>query len=145
MRRGRDGKGLDTFLSCSESSCKVKSAPPAQVAFHPDIASHQLHESRGDGQTEPSAAKLACGGTIYLGKSLENELLFFRGDTNTRVQDDEVQLDPSRRSGIDGCPETNFSALGELDGVANEVDDDLPQAARVANNPLRYLGADVAG
>ena len=35
-----------------------------------------------------------------------------------------------------------FAVLGELDGVADEIDDDLPQAARVADQRRRHFGPD---
>ena len=37
------------------------------------------------------------------------------------------------------------AAFGELDGVADQIDDDLPQAAQVANHLLGHLGVNIAG
>jgi len=42
-------------------------------------------------------------------------------------------------------PETHFASLRELEGVANEIDDDLPQTARVADHLLGHLGANIEG
>ena len=39
----------------------------------------------------------------------------------------------------------NFSLLGELDGVANEVEDDLAQPGRISHQRIGHIGPDVAG
>ncbi len=39
----------------------------------------------------------------------------------------------------------HFAALGELDGVADQIDEDLPQANRVADHEIRHVRRDVAG
>ncbi len=36
--------------------------------------------------------------------------------------------------------EDHFAPLGELDGVADEIDHDLPQAGRIANDDLWHVG-----
>src|SRR5271154_6842171 len=40
--------------------------------------------------------------------------------------------------------EPHFAVLGELNGVADEISQDLPQTAQVADHPARHLGPDVA-
>src|SRR5208283_2877308 len=57
---GSGGLGFRHFLACAKVSREVKGAALPQSAFHPDSAAHHLHESRGDGQTQPSAAEPAC-------------------------------------------------------------------------------------
>lgn len=40
---------------------------------------------------------------------------------------------------------THFAATRELEGVAQEIDNDLPQTARVTDQLLRNLRADIGG
>ena len=47
-------------------------------AFHPDRAAHQLHQSRGDGETQPGAPKPTSRGAIRLRERLEDLLLLVR-------------------------------------------------------------------
>ena len=61
-------------------------------------------------------------------------------------RDGEVQADLVRRS----RPFTldvdhDLAALGELDRVADQVDEDLPQPARVADEGVGHVGGDLAG
>ena len=44
-----------------------------------------------------------------------------------------------------GDLQRHFAALGELDGVADQVDHHLPQAVVVADDAARHVGMDVAG
>src|ERR1700722_4280049 len=48
------------------------------------------------------------------------------------------------RPGIHCDPEPHFAVLGELNSVADEINQDLSQTVEVANQQIRDLGPDVA-
>ena len=68
-------------------------------------------------------------------RRLEDRFCFVGGNADAGVGDGEMQADarssahPSTRHGDD-----DFAALGELDGVADQIDEDLPQPAGVADH-----------
>ena len=47
--------------------------------------------------------------------------------------------------GVDGDAQPDVAALGELDRVVEETDQDLPESSRVADHMVGYFGADVGG
>ena len=55
------------------------------------------------------------------------------------------QTSAVRRTAIAVDVDHHLALLGELDGVADQVDDDLPQPARVADQHVGHVGRNVAG
>src|SRR5215472_9204634 len=101
-----------------EPGCEAKTTSLSRPALHPNRASHQADQPRGDGQHQPGAAKSARHRAIRLRERLENTALFFEwnadsGVTHRKFHDQTIQL-----SGQDGGMHRDRSLLGELDGIA---------------------------
>jgi len=75
----------------------VEGAPGAEFAVYPQTPSHQLDELDGDRETQPRAAVLAAGGTLCLGKGLEDEPLLALGNLDTRIANSDTHADVIRR------------------------------------------------
>ena len=87
----------------------------------------ELDDPPGDRQSETRAALLARGGVIDLLKLLEDPLLVGLGDAGSRVRhrDDELTVGAARL-------QPHLARLGELDRVADEVQQNLGEAPIVA-------------
>ena len=145
-RRRRPARWLGA--SASPKPCgEVERAALARLALDPDAPAHQLDELRRDGQAQPGAAVLARRrGAIGLAEGLEDRLLLVRRNADAGVADAEMQSHRLRPSAYRVSRRTTTSpALGELDGVADQVDDDLPQPARVADQRVGHVRRDVTG
>lgn len=110
--------------------------------FEPDTAVHEFDEAFGDGEAEAGAAVFTGGGHIGLGEGLEEACGLFRGHADTGVGDGEFQLD----TGF-GCLEefggdADLAVFRELDGIVDEVGDDLAEAEGVAAEVLGDIGWD---
>ena len=70
--------------------------------------------------------------------------MLFQGNPNARVRDGEVERDPVRKRFLHPDVDNHLAALGELDGVAHEVQQHLPQTTRVAEQHARDVGLHAA-
>ena len=104
-----------------------------------------LDQLRGDGQAQPGAAVLARGRAVGLREGLEDQLLLLGGmpmpvSRTAKCSPTSSAVDvAARRSTHD------LAALGELDGVADQVDQDLAQPAGSPTRAVGHVGGDVAG
>ncbi|MGD0134563.1 MAG: hypothetical protein ABSE57_21145 [Bryobacteraceae bacterium] len=108
----------------------MERAALAFLALHPDASVHHLDQSAGDGQTETGAAKSSGEGAVHLGECIEDQRLFFGWNPDSGIAHGEVQRLPFL-----GCPfdlDRDAASLGELDGVPDEIDQNLPQPSRIA-------------
>ena len=123
---------------------KMEGAPTARLTVDPQLASHKLDELLGDGQPQARAAILACRGAIGLDKRLQNRLLPIERDADATIPDRHVQHPALPVSGLrlgcflDGDLDDDLSLCGEFDGVAHQIDQDLAQAAGIANHPFGH-------
>ena len=120
-------------------------------------AAHQRHQPRRDRQPQPGPLVPARRRVVPLLEGLEDLLLLLARDADAGVADREVQhlrrpRFGHRRVGLRGRvldagldPDDDLALLGELDGVADEVEQDLPQPARVADQGVGHLRLDLAG
>ena len=124
---------------------EVERAPPADLALQPDLPAHHLDQPGRDRQAQPRAAVLAGGRSVRLGEGLEELLLLVGGDADARVADGEVQADLLLGPRLHIDAKHDLAPLGELDGVAHQVDDDLAEAVGVAREGIGHVGRDVVG
>ena len=103
-------------------------------AVHVQRASHEAHEPRRDREAEAGAAEQACGGPVGLREGLEDGLLPRGRDADAGVTHREVQARLALRIVGQVHEQLHRSGLGELDRVAEQVDEHLPQASRVAED-----------
>src|SRR5438093_905909 len=89
------------------------------------IACAKASQAGGDAETESGASESARSGAIDLGESIKDFSLLFQGDADTCIGNAEMQANM-----LGGVPFTShanhdFALMGELDGIAEEVEQDL--------------------
>ncbi len=104
-----------------------------QGAAHADAAAHQLDQLPRDGGAKTCATELPRGGRIGLCKGVEDALQMLRGDADAGV----LHLD-HQRAVVVVQPQQHMAALGELERVAQQVQQHLLQAQRIAPQVGRY-------
>src|SRR4051794_21820598 len=97
--------------------------------LHPDTTAHQPSKLRDDGKTEAGAAELPCGRCIRLRERVKDRRMLLDRDSDSSVRHADVQ--DIAGGALD--PHHHFAAFRELDRVADEIDDDLPQTTWVAD------------
>ena len=107
------------------------------------FATHQRDQPPGDRRAQAGAAVFPGHRGIGLGELFEDARQLIRRDADAGVPDGEADHGlPIRR-----CPRRrrhhDLALLGELEGVANEIAEDLPQPGRVAEDQLGNVGGDV--
>src|SRR6516165_6706687 len=97
----------------------------ARLARHRHVTAHHARELAGDGKAEPGAAKALSGRGIGLAELLEQLGLLLRSHADAGVRDRE--LDPVAAVGLLACRKLDLAFLGELAGIAQQVEQYLPQ------------------
>src|SRR6516162_3749388 len=97
----------------------------ARLARHRDVAAHHARELAGDGEAETGAAETLRGRDIGLSELLEQLGLLFGGHADAGVGD--CELDPVATVSDPARPQSDLAFLGELAGIAEEIEQYLPQ------------------
>src|SRR5690606_29212169 len=120
-----------------------ESAALAGLTVDRDRALHRLDDALRDGQPQPGTA-VAAGATAFgLLELTENALDVRLLEPRPGVVDGNRQLRPFPEF-LDADLDQNAADLGELDGVADQVEKHLAQTSRVENRLFRDLRRDVA-
>ena len=108
---------------------------------------HQLGEAPADREPEPRAAVPAGGRRVDLAERLEEPAHPVGRDADAGVADVDVidRRVSGARSRLAAGRDHDLAALGELDGVGQQVEHDLAEAARVADGRLGRPRLDVVG
>ncbi len=132
------------FLKLTADS-EVEGAALTLFAFHPDAPPHQPDKLGRDGQTQARAAVFARGGAVRLGKRLEDGFLPVPGDADAGVDDGKMQMHLVIR--LHPCldPQHHLALFREFDGVADQIDDHLPQTPQIADKRVGRLRQNAAG
>src|SRR5262249_2025844 len=101
-------------------NCKIERRSLAQLALDPDAAAVHPDNALGNGQAETGAALLACDRAVGLLKLLEDLRLIDDSDPRSRIADCNCKRSVRQR-GFD----RDLALVGELDGVANQVEQHL--------------------
>ncbi|KAI3479879.1 hypothetical protein L1887_58027 [Cichorium endivia] len=114
----------------------------AVVAAHPQVAAHEVDEATRDGQTEAGAAVLARGGAVCLAEGVKDDVELVLLDANARVRGAELE---HGEVAVDHLGELALerhaaAGVGELDGVSDEVGDDLLETQRIADERIGAVG-----
>src|SRR5262249_43575293 len=118
-------------------SRKVESAAAAGLALDPQPAPHELHESLRDPEPEAGATVLVADRGIGLFEVLEDRCEPRRRDADTRI-DHREEDHAGHEIVLDARRDAPLSR--ELDRVAEEVQQDLPEAVLIADDDLGHLG-----
>ena len=111
--------------------------------FDVDGAAHEFDQALADGESEAGTAETAGGGGVGLGERHEEAGDLFLGHADAGITDGkaEVGLSGDGMRALD--IEDDLAVLGELDGVANEVEEDLPETAGVGADARGDVGVEV--
>ncbi len=142
-RASQAGRALFIRFGClAEWQLEPERAALAFDALHAHASVHQFDQLFGDGRTQSGAAELATDARLGLREALEHarERLSAHSDTGVahgKAQHDAVIVAIEHRD-FDG----DRSLLGELERVAEQVHEHLPQMVRIAQQRVRHLGHD---
>ena len=121
----------------TEPGGEQERAADAGLALDPDPAAHQLDEPLADRQAQPGAAVLAGGGHVGLGERLKQLRRLFRRHADAGVAHRELELHLLADLFEQLDLQADLAVLGELDGVVDQVGEDLAEPQRVAAQILR--------
>ena len=135
-RRSRRGPGRANL----EVKRKCENRTLARCAVDLDQSAHHLHQLLADGKAESGAAITARGCGAALLEYLEQALLRFLRYADAGVPHRYADARVSGRGGVrvDAHRYLHLAFLGELDGVADQVDQYLAQPPRVARDACRH-------
>ena len=111
-----------------------------QRRFNPNAPAVHLDDLLGDGETEARTALGLGVGTVDLMELLENARLMFHGNAWPRIGHAHVEVAVDRLGS-----HAHLAGVGELDGVAYEVEEDLREALLIAKTNgqgLRHFGLE---
>jgi hypothetical protein len=114
----------------------------AGLALDADLSAHESHQLTADSEPKPGAAEAPGGGAVGLAERLEQRPLRLGREADAGVRHLEADLDMGRVLARLLRPEHHLAALGELDGVAGEVEEHLPQPPRIATHRRRHSRPD---
>ena len=123
------------WLSARMGSCIWKVAPLTQRRFNPDATTVHLDDLLGDGEAEAGPALGLGVGVVDLVELLEDAVQLLRRYPWTRVGHGNGEVAVHGRRG-----DAHFASVGELDGVADEVEEHLGEALLVAQADRQLLG-----
>src|SRR5215472_14939010 len=113
----------------------------ARFAPHRHIAAHHARELAGDGEAETGAAEALRGRGISLAELLEQLRLLLRRHPDAGIGDGE--LDEVAAIAYLACRKLDLARLGELAGIAQQIEQYLPQPHGVYGQcPEVLLGVD---
>jgi len=105
---------------------------------------HQFHQLFADREAEAGSAVLSSRRTVLLGERLKDRCTALRSDADARIDDIEPEVDTQQLAASLPQHQSNLAFLGELDGIANEIDDDLAQALAVPQHARVKIGRNIA-
>ena len=107
------------------------------AAFRTDVAAHEFHNLLADGEAKTGAAESAGCRRVGLRECREERGNHVLVDADSRVLHLHTECEPAGCGllAVDG--NEHVAALSELDGVACQVEQNLAQAARVADHASR--------
>src|SRR5262245_60503893 len=107
----------------------------AECRLHPNAAAMHLDDLLGDGEPEARATLGLGKRAVDLVELIKNAGLLLLRDSWPRVRHADGEMPICRRRG-----DTDLAGVGELNGVANEVEQHLREALFVAEANWKRLG-----
>ena len=84
-------------------------------------------------KSEPIPAVFSGSGAVRLREALKDRAELVGGNTDPRIRDRETQCARLQAAGFAPHQDGQFSPLGELNGIAQQVENDLPQPDGIAD------------
>ena len=114
--------------------------PHALLALDQDAPAHQRNQVTADRESEPRAAELRGGRTLGLLEGLEYPRTGRRCHADTRIAHRNRQREGARGALQDIGGQRDLSRFGELDRIAYEVQQHLPQPQGIAHQQAVNAG-----
>jgi hypothetical protein len=131
-------------LGDGEPHGEVELTADPGLALEPETAAHHLDELRRDGETEAGAAVSARRRRVGLDERPEDLPPLVLGHADARVShraaEQHVVVAPLGNGDLDA----HLALVGELDRVADQVEQDLTEASRIAGERRRHVRRDAA-
>ena len=139
---GRPGTRQIGLPAHTEPDAGRKSGATAFDAGDADVAVHQFSQAPADGQPQACTAKLAANAGIGLGEGFEQPTKVVGAHADTGILDGDIQADANFLAGMKA--DQNFHPTGrrELDGVADQIQDDLLDPHRIPGQYVRHCDID---
>ena len=135
------GLRRDDGIAVLEGELEPEQAALAGLALQADRAAHRLDQRLADRQAEAAAAIVPRGRAVGLDESLEQLRLPMQWDADASIADLEPQPHRARPGASSWRAVSATLPLdGELEPVADQVDQDLAQPGRVATDHERGPG-----
>ena len=104
-----------------------------------DIAAHLAHQFLRDHQPQPCAAVASGDAGIGLAEGLEQTGLIALRNTDAGIANLDLNLYLVIADGALFYQHVNVAVFGELDGVTDQIGNDLLQTQRVADDVVRHV------
>src|SRR5574337_1073269 len=123
----------------------MEDGPFADFALYPYPPAHQLHEGLRDTQAQPAPPKSPRRGGVRLSERIKDPGLLTSRNADSSIGHREMEPHLPWRFNLrlldlDG----DLPALRELDGIAHQIDQYLPQARGIADYSRRQRGIHIA-
>src|ERR1700761_9441107 len=110
--------------------------PLCRLTFYSEMTTHQLGQTLGNGKTQPRTAVFSGGRGICLRKAFKDLLQLFLADTDTRIFYFNTQPDKGLAFVLEDLAtlldrNKDLPLAGELNGITQQVDDNLTDTYRV--------------
>ncbi len=128
----------------SQRHFEMKGAAATRFALHPNRPSHESYQASRDGESQAGAAILAGGRAVRLAERFKDHLLFFRRNANPGIGHAEVKIGPAGAFGARLHMQGDLAAGGKFQSIAQQIDENLPQAGRVAGQGVGHRGRNMA-
>lgn len=125
------GKGRRIFGGEFQGEGDAEGGAAAEFAMDGDGATEGIHEAANDGQAQAATAEAAGGGGIGLDEGVKEAGDFAGFDAEAGVVDGEGDL---VFVALGGDAEVDVAGFGELDGVAEDVEQELAEALGVTED-----------
>ena len=132
---GRRGGGLDVDLPgrLGQAEGVPEFGALAGFAADADFTAHGFHELFADGQAEAGAAVKPGGRGVHLTELVKQPGNLVLGDADAGVADGKMQLQTVRDGGVENTNmDTDSTLRGKLDGVADQIGEDLANPHGIA-------------
>src|SRR5574343_64149 len=114
----------------------MEDAATAQRALNADFPAHRGDQALRNGQPQPGAAVLSRRRSIGLRKLLEETPELLWRNTDSRILDAKGDGRGGAIAGGLADHQPDMPLFGELDGIAQQIDQDLPQAEGIAEQEM---------
>ena len=128
-----------------QQDVEMEDAAGARRAFDADGAAHAFDQAAADRQAEAAAAEAAGDRAVDLGELGEQLAQCFRGDADAGVGDREAEPDGRALGADQPDRQAHRAGGGELDAVAEQVEQHLAQAVGVADGADGDVVGDLDG